>query len=156
MIGVGFDVHRLVEGRALILGGVEIPYRKGLLGHSDGDVLTHAICDALLGAAGKGDIGEHFPDSDTSLSGISSLLLLKRVRTILAKEDLNISNIDAIILAESPRLTPYKPVMKKAIADVLGLALVKINIKATTPEGLGFAGREEGMAAYAVAEVVHV
>ncbi len=156
MIGVGFDVHRLVKGIPLVLGGVEISHSSGLLGHSDGDVLLHAICDALLGAAGKGDIGEHFPDSDERLKGISSLLLLKKVKKILVKESLNINNVDVIILAELPRLTSYKPKMRKLIADALEMTLERINIKATTSEGLGFAGRGEGIAAYAVAEVMYV
>ena len=142
-----------MAGRKLVLGGVEIPYERGLLGHSDGDVLLHAIADALLGAAGKGDIGQHFPSSDPQYKGISSLKLLERVVGPLKKDGFGVVNIDATLLAEGPVLSPYFEVMKKKIAPVLGLDARNIGIKATTQEGLGAVGRGEGMAALAVALV---
>ncbi len=147
-IGMGYDVHRLVEGRRLILGGLEIPFEKGLLGHSDGDVLLHALCDALLGAVGKGDIGRHFPDTDPEYKDISSLVLLDRTRGIV--KGYRINNIDCLIIAQEPRLTPYLSKMKENIAQVLKIEKGKINIKATTTEGLGPMGRGEGIAAYAI------
>lgn len=149
-IGFGYDVHRLVQERPLILGGVRIPYDKGLLGHSDGDVLTHAIMDALLGAAGAGDIGGCFPDSDPQYLGADSLLLLERVAGILSERGLVISNIDGVVVAQAPKVMPFADEMKSNLAAVLGVAPTQINIKATTTEGLGFTGTGEGMAAYAV------
>ena len=150
-IGHGYDVHRLTEGRALILGGVEIPYALGLLGHSDADVLTHAVMDALLGAAGLGDIGRHFPDSDERYRGISSLRLLAEVREKLKNAGWQAGNIDATILAQRPKLALYIPEMGANIARVLGMDPGLVNVKATTEEGLGFTGRGEGIAAHAVA-----
>lgn len=149
-VGVGYDVHRLVEGRRLVIGGVEIPYEKGLLGHSDADVLLHAICDALLGAAGMGDIGRHFPDSDAAYKGISSLKLLTEVRRIIEQRGFVTNNIDATIVAERPKMAPYIQAMVSNIASAAGLDLSLVNVKATTTEGLGFAGKGEGIAAYAV------
>ncbi|QGG49210.1 2-C-methyl-D-erythritol 4-phosphate cytidylyltransferase [Heliorestis convoluta] len=148
-VGLGYDVHRLVAGRDLILGGVHIPYEKGLLGHSDADVLLHAIKDAILGAAGLGDIGRHFPDSDETYKGISSLLLLQKVAQIVEKEQWQIQNIDATVVAQRPKLAPYIAEMVKNISEALGIKEGQVNIKATTTEGLGFAGTGEGMAAYA-------
>ncbi len=147
-VGIGYDVHRLVEGRRLILGGVEIPFEKGLLGHSDGDVLLHAICDALLGAAGKGDIGRHFPDTNPEYKDISSLVLLEKVKGLI--KEYRINNIDSIIVAQEPKLAPYLEKMKENIAGVLKIDKDKINIKATTTEKLGSIGRGEGIAAYAM------
>ena len=147
-VGMGYDVHRLVEGRKLILGGVEIPFEKGLLGHSDGDVLLHAICDALLGAAGKGDIGQHFPDTNPEYKDISSLVLLEKVKGLI--KEYRINNIDSIIVAQDPKLAPYLSKMKENIAGVLKIDKDKINIKATTTEKLGSIGRGEGIAAYAM------
>lgn len=149
-VGTGFDVHALVEGRPLILGAVHIPNARGLLGHSDADVLLHALMDALLGAAGKGDIGRHFPDSDPCYQGISSLWLLERVMEILREEGLGVANIDCTIIAQGPRLAGYIPEMAAKIAPVLGVDLSQVNIKATTTERLGFTGRGEGIAAQAV------
>ena len=147
-VGIGYDVHRLVEGRRLILGGVEVPFEKGLLGHSDGDVLLHAICDALLGAAGKGDIGRHFPDTDPEYKDILSLILLEKVKGLI--KEYRINNIDSIVIAQEPKLAPYLSKMKENIAKVLKIDKSKINIKATTTEGLGPMGRGEGIAAYAM------
>lgn len=152
--GMGYDVHRLVEGRKLVLGGVEIAHTLGLLGHSDADVLLHAIEDALLGAAALGDIGRHFPDSDERYKGVSSILLLEKVKAIIGKEGYAISNIDATIVAEKPKLAPFIPQMNENIARVLGISIRQINVKATTTEGLGFAGSQEGIAAYAVVGIV--
>ena len=149
-IGTGYDVHRLVPDRKLIIGGVEIPYEKGLLGHSDADVLLHAICDAMLGAAALGDIGRHFPDSDPAYKGISSLLLLKKTAELLEKRLFFIENIDATIIAQAPKLAPFIPGMKSNIAKTLGLEESQVNVKATTEEGLGFTGAGEGIAAQAV------
>lgn len=149
-IGHGYDVHRLVSGRALILGGVEIPHRLGLEGHSDADVLTHAVMDALLGAAGLGDIGRHFPDTDDAYLGISSLKLLERVRELVAAKGYVVSNIDVTVLAQKPKLAPYLSRMEQTLSRVLGLEPDQINIKATTEEHLGFTGREEGIACHAV------
>ncbi|MZP30230.1 2-C-methyl-D-erythritol 2,4-cyclodiphosphate synthase [Heliobacterium undosum] len=151
--GMGYDVHRLVEGRALILGGVDIPYEKGLLGHSDADVLLHAIKDALLGAAGMGDIGRHFPDTDQAYKGVSSLLLLKIVGEKLAAQGWSVGHIDATVVAQRPKLAPHIPKMQENIARTLGIAPDRINVKATTTEGLGFAGTGEGIASYAVATI---
>lgn len=149
-IGTGYDVHRLVENRELILGGVRIPYEKGLLGHSDADVLLHAIMDALLGAAALGDIGKHFPDTDSAYKGISSTLLLKKVKELLEDKLYLIENVDATIIAQKPKLAPYIPDMKKNIAEALGIDEDRVNVKATTEEGLGFTGEGLGIAANAV------
>lgn len=149
-VGMGYDVHRLEEGRKLILGGVEIPHTVGLLGHSDADVLVHAIMDALLGAAALGDIGKHFPDTDEAYRGISSMKLLERVRDLLEENGYVIDNIDATIIAQKPKLRPFIEQMEQNVADTLGIAKQQINIKATTEEGLGFSGREEGIAAQAI------
>lgn len=149
-IGHGYDVHRLVEGRALVLGGVTIPFEKGLLGHSDADVLTHAIMDALLGAAALGDIGTHFPDNDPAYAGADSVKLLKNVVSLLAKNGYRIGNIDATVLAQAPKLKPYIPTMCETLADACGLPLDAVSVKATTEEGLGFTGSGEGIAAHAV------
>ena len=150
-IGQGYDVHRLVEGRKLILGGVEIPYEKGLLGHSDADVLLHAVMDALLGAAALGDIGQHFPDSDERYKGISSVELLKDVGKILQENGYLIENIDSTVIAQRPKLLPYRPQMAKNIADALGIEPDQVSVKATTEEGLGFTGAGEGISAQAIA-----
>lgn len=149
-VGTGFDVHRLVPGRKLILGGVEIPYDKGLLGHSDADVLLHAVMDALLGASGQGDIGKHFPDSDPKYEGISSLVLLEEVRSILEAGSYNISNIDVTLIAQQPKIKPYVARMRARTAAALHIDEDKINIKGTTTEKLGFTGRGEGIACEAV------
>lgn len=149
-IGIGYDVHRLGSGRKLIIGGVDIPYHEGLLGHSDADLLTHAICDALLGAAALGDIGQHFPDSDEKYRNINSLFLLKEIGHKLQRSGYSIHNIDSVIIAEKPKLAPYISQMCQNIADTLSISLDKVNVKATTTEGLGFTGRGEGMAAKAV------
>lgn len=149
-IGMGYDVHRLVEGRALILGGVEIPYEKGLLGHSDADVLLHAIMDALLGAAALGDIGKHFPDTDPAYKGISSMKLLEHVGKLLEENLFYIENIDATIIAQAPKMRPYIDTMRKNIAEALGIAPEQVSVKATTEEGLGFTGTGEGIASQAV------
>lgn len=153
-IGNGYDVHRLVEGRKLIIGGVDIPHFLGLDGHSDADVLVHALCDALLGVIGAGDIGAYFPDTDAKWKGISSLLLLKEVVNMCRVKGFELANADSVIVAEKPKLTPHLPEMKKNIASILGVEIDQINIKATTTEKLGFAGREEGIAAYAVVLMV--
>ena len=150
-IGQGYDVHRLVEGRKLILGGVEIPYEKGLLGHSDADVLLHAVMDALLGAAALGDIGQHFLDSDERYKGISSVELLKDVGKILQENGYLIENIDSTVIAQRPKLLPYRPQMAKNIADALGIEPDQVSVKATTEEGLGFTGTGEGISAQAIA-----
>lgn len=149
-IGMGYDVHRLTEDRKLILGGVDIPYEKGLLGHSDADVLLHAIMDALLGAAALGDIGKHFPDNDEQYRGISSIKLLKRVGELLEEHLFLIENIDATIIAQAPKMRPYIDSMRENIADALQIDIAQINVKATTEEGLGFTGSGEGIAAQAV------
>ena len=149
-IGTGYDVHKLAEGRKLIIGGVEIPYEKGLLGHSDADVLIHAIMDALLGAAALGDIGLHFPDSDKRYEGISSVELLKKVRRKLLEKGYAINNVDSTIIAEKPKLRPYIDEMRKNIANALLLPIDDVSVKATTEEGLGFTGQGEGIAAQAV------
>lgn len=149
-IGSGYDVHRLTEGRKLILGGVEIPFEKGLLGHSDADVLVHAVMDALLGAAALGDIGKYFPDTDPAYKGADSMRLLKEVRRLIEEKAYFIENIDATVIAQRPKLAGYIPQMKKNIADVLGLSEEQVNVKATTEEGLGFTGEGLGIAASAV------
>jgi 2-C-methyl-D-erythritol 2,4-cyclodiphosphate synthase len=149
--GLGFDVHRLAAGRKLILGGVEIPFDKGLLGHSDADVLVHAICDALLGAAGLGDIGEHFPDTDPALKDISSLNLLGKTCDLVRAGKFCINNLDATLFAQAPRLTPFKLTIKESLSRVMEIAPDRINIKATTTEGLDAVGKGEGMAAMCVA-----
>lgn len=149
-VGLGYDVHRLTEGRKLILGGVDIPWEKGLLGHSDADVLIHAIMDALLGAAALGDIGQHFPDTDPAYKGISSLRLLDHVAGLLKKQGFSVGNIDAVIIAQKPKMAPYIPKMRQNIAQALGISADRVNIKATTEEKLGFTGREEGIASQAV------
>lgn len=150
-IGMGYDVHRLVEGRALILGGVEVPYEKGLLGHSDADVLLHAVMDALLGAAALGDIGQHFPDTDDAYLGISSLKLLEQVGKFLAERQYVVGNLDVTVIAQRPKLSPYRETMRKNIAEALGIEVSQVNVKATTEEGLGFTGSGEGISAQAVA-----
>ncbi len=149
-IGTGYDVHRLAEGRKLIIGGMDIPFEKGLFGHSDADVLLHAICDAMLGAAGLGDIGRHFPDTAPIYKDISSLMLLEEVRRLLAEAGFRVNNVDATIVAEKPKMAPHIPAMVTNIAAAIKVDRSAINVKATTTEGLGFAGRGEGIAAYAV------
>jgi 2-C-methyl-D-erythritol 2,4-cyclodiphosphate synthase len=149
-VGIGYDVHPLVTGRPLILGGIQIPYPLGLQGHSDADVLLHAICDALLGAVGEGDIGRHFPDTDPQYRGIKSTVLLKRVMTKVREKGFSLINIDATIVAERPKLSDFISSMVKEIGDALETEKGRINVKATTSEGLGFTGRGEGVAAFAV------
>ena len=149
-IGHGYDVHRLVTGRKLILGGVEVPHHHGLLGHSDADVLTHALMDALLGAAGLWDIGHAFPDTDAAFKDISSLVLLGRVMEVLRAKGYQVVNADCTVLAQAPKLAPYIPAMRENLARIMGVLPEQVNVKATTEEGLGFTGREEGMAAHAV------
>lgn len=150
-VGHGYDVHRLVEGRRLVLGGVDIPYEKGLLGHSDADVLAHAVMDALLGAAGLGDIGKHFPDTDPAYAGADSLELMKHVAALLGGRGWSVGNVDATILAQRPKLAPHIPAMAQNLAAAMGVGPERVNVKATTEEGLGFTGAGEGMAAHAVA-----
>ena len=150
-IGHGYDVHRLAMGRKLILGGVQVPFELGLDGHSDADVLTHAIMDALLGAAALGDIGQLFPDSDESYKDISSMILLRKVGQRLAEEGYAVVNIDATILAQAPKLSPYRDMMRLKLANTLGVAFEQVSVKATTEEGLGFTGAGEGIAVHAVA-----
>ena len=149
-IGQGYDVHKLVEGRKLILGGVEIPYEKGLLGHSDADVLVHAVMDALLGAAALGDIGQHFPDTDPRYEGISSIELLKKVGELLEEKGYVVENIDATIIAQRPKLLNYRPKMAENIAQALHLDVSRVSVKATTEEGLGFTGTGEGISSQAI------
>ncbi len=149
-VGFGYDVHRLVEGRPLILGGVKIPYIKGLLGYSDADALTHAVIDAILGALSKGDIGRHFPDSDPAYKGVDSLFLLKKVVMLANDERFKVNNLDATIVAQKPKLSEYLNEMEDRLSGVLEIDPHEVNVKATTTEGLGFYGREEGLAAYAV------
>ena len=149
-IGMGYDVHKLVEDRELIMGGVTIPYEKGLLGHSDADVLLHAIMDALLGAAALGDIGKHFPDSDPAYKGISSVLLLQKVGELLEEKGFLIENIDATIIAQAPKMRPYIDTMRENIAKALGIDIMQINVKATTEEGLGFTGAGQGISSQAI------
>ena len=152
--GIGYDAHRLMSGRKLILGGVEISHHRGLEGHSDADVLSHAIADAVLGALGAGDIGKHFPNTDEAIRGISSIEILRHVATIAAQKNARIVNLDATLLAEAPKISPHIPAMQEKIAAALGLQVDAISIKATTNEGLGAIGRGEGMSAIAVASVV--
>ena len=152
--GLGYDIHRLVKGRKLFLGGVEIPHGKGLDGHSDADVVLHAICDALLGALGKGDIGEHFPNTDSKYKEISSLLLLEKVSGIVRGEGFTVGNIDTMILAEEPNLKAHKPQMREIIAKILGIDPSSVNIKATTQEGIGFGSTHDAIAAYATVLIV--
>lgn len=149
-IGIGYDVHRLVENRDLILGGVKIPYIKGLLGHSDADVLLHAIMDALLGAAALGDIGKHFPDTEEKYHGISSILLLKKVQELLEEKGYLINNIDAIIIAQKPKIAPYIEQIRETIAKTLEISVSQVSVKATTEEGLGFTGTGEGISSQAI------
>jgi len=149
-IGHGFDVHAFAEGRRLIIGGVDIPHERGLLGHSDADVLLHALCDALLGAAGLGDIGKHFPDSDPEYKGVDSRKLLRHVAALLLRHGWRVGNVDATIIAQAPRMAPHIPAMRGHIAEDLGVAADQVNVKATTTEQLGFTGRGEGIAAEAV------
>ena len=149
-IGIGYDVHRLVEGRKLILGGVEIPYEKGLLGHSDADVLVHAVMDALLGAAALGDIGQYFPDNEPAYKGISSILLLDKVGELLKENGYRVVNIDSIVIAQRPKLLPYRPQMAENMARTLGIPVGCVSVKATTEEGMGFTGTGDGMASQAV------
>jgi 2-C-methyl-D-erythritol 2,4-cyclodiphosphate synthase len=149
-VGMGYDVHKLVEGRKLILGGVEIPYEKGLLGHSDADVLLHSIMDALLGAAALGDIGKHFPDTDPAYKGADSVKLLEHVGRLIREAGYSIENIDATIIAQRPKMRPHIDTMRRNIKEALGIELDQINVKATTEEGLGFTGSEEGISAQAI------
>ena len=151
--GMGYDVHQLVEGRKLIIGGVEIPFEKGLFGHSDADVLLHAISDALLGAAALGDIGKHFPDTDERYKGADSLKLLEEVGRLLAEKGYTVGNVDATIVAQKPKMAPHIPVMRENIARVLHVDVDRINVKATTEEHLGFTGSGQGISAYAVAGI---
>jgi 2-C-methyl-D-erythritol 2,4-cyclodiphosphate synthase len=149
--GIGYDLHRLAEGRKLVIGGIEVPFNKGSVGHSDGDVLSHALCDALLGAAGLGDIGAHFPDTDPKWKGASSRLFLEHTRKLLDECRLRISHVDAIVVCERPKLGPHFPAMRSVLAKSLGIALEQINLKAKTNEGTGEIGRGEAIAAHAVA-----
>ena len=149
-VGTGYDVHQLVEGRRLILGGIDIPHAKGLLGHSDADVLLHALMDALLGAAAMGDIGKHFPDTDQRYKGISSMKLLEHVKMLIGDEGFRVGNVDITVMAQKPKIAPYITQMRKNIAETLGIEIEKVNVKGTTTEKLGFVGREEGIAAEAV------
>lgn len=154
-VGIGYDVHRLVEGRKLILGGVDIPYER-LLGHSDADVLVHAVMDALLGAAALGDIGQHFPDNDPEYKGISSILLLEKVGELLKNHGYRVVNIDSIVIAQRPKLLPYRPQMAENMAKALGIPVGCVSVKATTEEGMGFTGTGDGMASQAVAMLEEV
>lgn len=154
-IGFGYDSHRLVEGRRLILGGVEIPAERGLLGHSDADVLLHALCDAILGAIGEGDIGRHFPDSDPAYKNIASGELLVRVRELASRKGYLVNNVDSTLVLERPRLQEYIPLMVANIADLLAVGPDRVNVKASTNEGMGFTGRSEGVAAFAVVTLNH-
>ncbi len=151
--GIGYDAHRFGEGRKLVLGGVEIPHSRGLEGHSDADVLTHAIADALLGAIGERDIGHHFPNTDESIRGISSLEILRRVGQILAEKNCRVTNVDATLIAEAPKIGPHLEAMRTKLAAALGIEATQVGLKATTNEGMGALGRSEGMAAMAVASV---
>lgn len=148
-VGIGYDAHRLVKGRKLVLGGVEIPHTQGLDGHSDADVLVHAVCDAILGALGRGDIGEHFPNTDPRFKGADSIKFLEQVCALAAKEQYAVGNVDCVLQAEEPNLKEYKPRMRKRIAQTLKIDESAVNIKATTMEGMGFIGRKEGIAAFA-------
>jgi 2-C-methyl-D-erythritol 2,4-cyclodiphosphate synthase len=150
-VGIGYDVHPLVEGKKLFLGGIEIPYSKGLLGHSDGDVLIHAICDAILGAISEGDIGVHFPDSDESIRGINSIKILSYVMELVKKKGVKVVNVDAVIAAEEPKIHPHRELIRKNIAKILNVDIDMVGIKGKTKEGLGFVGKKEGIEVYAVA-----
>ena len=154
--GIGYDAHKLVEGRDLILGGVNVPFGRGLLGHSDADVLIHSICDALLGAAGEGDLGRHFPDSDPEFKGISSLLLLKNVKDLLGQKGYEVSNLDVTVVCQRPKLSPYIDEMIQNVSRAVETPLAFVNIKATTTEGMGFTGNEEGIASYCIAMIRQV
>ncbi len=154
-VGIGYDVHRLGENRKLILGGVTIPYELGLIGHSDADVLTHAICDAMLGAAGLGDIGQHFPDTDAAYAGIDSLILLSRVK-VLISTDYAIQNVDSTVIIQRPRLAPYIPAMRQRLAETLDISTDRVNVKATTSERLGFIGEGKAVGAEAVVCLVQL
>jgi 2-C-methyl-D-erythritol 2,4-cyclodiphosphate synthase len=151
--GIGYDLHRLAAGRKLVLGGIEVPFEKGPVGHSDGDALAHAICDALLGAAGLGDIGTHFPDTDPKWKNVHSLRFLEHVRGLLAERHLRIVHLDAIVITERPKLGPHFPAMREALAQALGIEASRINLKAKTNEGVGAVGRGEAIAAQAIATV---
>lgn len=153
LTGIGYDVHRFAAGRALILGGVEIPHSHGLDGHSDADVLCHAIADAVLGAVGERDIGHHFPNTDESIRGISSLEILRKISVLLTGEKSRVINVDATLIAEAPKIAPHVAAMRANIADALGIPIARVGVKATTNEGMGFLGRGEGIAALAVASV---
>lgn len=153
-VGIGYDSHRFVKGRRLFLGGIEIPYEYGLLGHSDADALIHAICDAILGALGKGDIGAHFPDTDPKYKGISSVKLLEKVFSLVKAEKFFIQNVDAVVLAQEPNLKQFKDLMSQTLSKVLEMDASVVNIKATTNEGMGFVGRKEGIACYATVSLV--
>jgi 2-C-methyl-D-erythritol 2,4-cyclodiphosphate synthase len=155
-VGMGYDVHKLVTGRKLILGGVEIQHDLGLLGHSDADVLLHAIKDAILGAAALGDIGRHFPDTDEAYKGISSMVLLSKVKDLILKEGYKVNNIDATIAAQQPKIAPYIKAMNENIAQTLKIEASQVNVKATTTEGLGFVGNKEGIAAYAIVSLIKI
>jgi 2-C-methyl-D-erythritol 2,4-cyclodiphosphate synthase len=152
-VGIGYDVHPLVHGRKLFLGGIEIPFYKGLLGHSDGDVLLHAICDAILGAVSEGDIGMHFPDTDESIKGIESINILSYVAGLLKKKGFRVVNIDAVVVAEEPKVYPHRKAICENIANTLDIEAGQVSIKGKSTEGLGFTGRKEGIAAYAVSLV---
>ena len=155
-VGMGYDVHKLVTGRKLILGGVEIQHDLGLLGHSDADVLLHAIKDAILGAAALGDIGRHFPDTDEAYKGISSMVLLSKVKDLILKEGYKVNNIDATSAAQQPKIAPYIKAMNENIAQTLKIEASQVNVKATTTEGLGFVGNKEGIAAYAIVSLIKI
>lgn len=155
-VGIGLDVHTLVSGRKLILGGVDIPHEKGLLGHSDADVLVHAVMDALLGAAAMGDIGEHFPDTDPRYGGISSIILLKKVVELIKEKGYACHNLDCLLIAQAPKVFPYRQAIRDNLALALGIEPAMINVKATTTEGLGFTGRKEGIAAQAVCTLTEI
>jgi len=148
-VGIGYDIHRLLEGRSLFIGGIEIPYNRGLLGHSDGDVLLHALCDALLGASCQGDIGEHFPDTDPRYHGIASEELLEEVCALTTEKGFSIQNVDAVVIAQEPILAPFKKKMQERIASILKISFETVNVKAKTNEGLGELGKKEAIAAYA-------
>jgi 2-C-methyl-D-erythritol 2,4-cyclodiphosphate synthase len=154
LVGIGYDSHRLAAGRALVIGGVEIPHDRGLEGHSDADVLTHAVIDALLGAAGLGDIGQHFPDTDERYRGADSIALLQHVIELLSAEGLQVRNVDCTVVMERPKIASYKQQIVERLAEVLGLPLRRVNVKASTGERIGFVGREEGVAALAIASLV--
>lgn len=153
-IGFGYDVHRLVEGRPLIIGGVTIPWKHGLLGHSDADVLVHAVMDSILGALGRGDIGKHFPDNDPAIKDRDSLLMLRRVMSMARQDLYSVNNIDITLVAQQPKLAPFIGEMEKNLSEILDTDIDRVNVKATTTEGMGFAGREEGVEAYAVVSLI--